>query len=112
MSLVIEQTQPVPLAADTDGVVRVAGSRVSLDSVVHQFKAGSTPEQIQEDFPSLALREVYAVVTYYLQHTAAVEEYLRSQAQAAQETRRDLERGSPSAELRTRLQQRRARIAR
>ena len=108
MSMVIEQTQPVPLVADNDGVVRVAGSRVSLDSVVRLFKSGSTAEQIQEDFPSLPLRDVYAVIAYYLQRTALVEDYLRSQSVAAEETRRELEARFGSGELRQRLRQRRA----
>ena len=108
MSVVIEQTQPVPLVADADGVIRVVGSRVSLDSVVREFKTGSSPEQIQEDFPSLALRDVYAVITYYLQRTALVEDYLRSQSMAAQETRRQLDSHFDSDEFRERLRRHRA----
>lgn len=103
MSLVIEQSQPVPLTADNDGVIRVAGTRVTLDSVVQQFRNGSTAEQIQEDFPSLALRDIYAAIAYYLGHRELVEDYLATQARAAIETRREIE--SDSTELRRRLSQ-------
>jgi uncharacterized protein (DUF433 family) len=31
----------------------VAGTRISLDSIVYFFKEGQSPEAIQEDFPLL-----------------------------------------------------------
>lgn len=33
MSLVVEKAEPVPLVADSDGVSRVRGARVTLDTV-------------------------------------------------------------------------------
>lgn len=100
--------QSVPLTLDAEGVARVVGSRVTLDSVVHQFKAGATAEQIQEDFPSLALRDIYGVIAYYLQHTDAVEHYLRAQAQATEQVRGEVEGHQDSGGLRQRLRERRA----
>ena len=32
-------TQPLPLENDTDGVVRVGGTRVTLDTIVTAFKS-------------------------------------------------------------------------
>src|SRR5207249_2068886 len=86
----LETTQTVPLTVGDDGTVRITGSRVTLDSIVHQFKSGATAEQIQDDFPSLALRDIYSTIAYYLQHTQAVEEYLREQEQAAAQTRQEI----------------------
>jgi uncharacterized protein (DUF433 family) len=104
----LDATQAVPLTLGDDGTIRITGSRVTLDSVVHQFQQGATAEQIQEDFPSLTLRDIYGVIAYYLQHTPAVEDYLRTQAQAATQTRREIEAGPETGELRERLRQRRA----
>lgn len=39
---------------------------MTLDAVVGSFDAGATPEEIAQQYPSLALEDVYAVVTYYL----------------------------------------------
>ena len=103
MSLAIDQRQPVPLAADADGVFRVGGTRVTLESVIHQFQQGASAEQIQEDFPSLSLGDVYATIAYYLRHIQDVERYLRTQAQAAAETRREIESGQGTAGWRERL---------
>ncbi len=37
-------TKPIPLETDADGVVRVGGTRVTLDTVVAAFKEGATAE--------------------------------------------------------------------
>ncbi|HXG49441.1 MAG TPA: DUF433 domain-containing protein [Methylomirabilota bacterium] len=101
-------TQTIPLTRDEDGVWRVSGSRVTLDTIVHQFKSGATAEQIQEDFPSLALGDIYSVIAHYLEHSRAVEEYLGEQAMAAEAIRREVESRLDSAELRERFRRRRA----
>ncbi len=48
-------TAPIPLSSDTDGVLRVGDSRVTLDTVVAAFREGMTPEGIVEQYPSLEL---------------------------------------------------------
>ena len=78
----LETTQTVPLTLTEDGTIRITGSRVSLDSIVHHFKLGATAEQIAHKFPSLQLADIYAAITYYLNHREAVEEYLRQQEAA------------------------------
>jgi uncharacterized protein (DUF433 family) len=103
---VLETMQPVPLEAGTDGVIRLAGSRVTLDTVVREFKRGATAEEIQQDFPSLALREIYGAISYYLAQPDRVEAYLREQAQTAARLREDLVAAAP-ADLRQRLRARR-----
>lgn len=107
----LDMTQTVPLARDDEGVLRVIGSRVTLDSVVHLFKSGATAEQIQEDFPSLALGDIYSVIAYYLQHSSDVEEYLLKQAVDTRELQRVVESGLDTREIRQRLRQRRAHVA-
>jgi uncharacterized protein (DUF433 family) len=63
--------EPIPLSTDADGVIRIAGTRVTLDTVIDTFMTGSSPEEIAQDFPVLRLDDLYAVVTYYLRHRAA-----------------------------------------
>lgn len=104
----METTQTVPLTLAENGVIRVTGSRVTLDSIVQQFKQGASPEQIQEDYPSLTLGTIYAVIAYYLQHTASVEEYLHRQHVETQDIRHEIESRVDTSELRERLRQRRA----
>jgi uncharacterized protein (DUF433 family) len=73
-----------PLRTDPEGVVRVAGTRVTLDTIVAAFVAGATAEEIVQQFPTLSLVDVYQVIAYYLRRPSEVGEYLqRRQAQSA-----------------------------
>ena len=55
----------------------MAGTRVSLDSVVHAFLDGHSPESIVESFPTLTLEQVYGAIAYYLAHHAEIDAYLK-----------------------------------
>jgi uncharacterized protein (DUF433 family) len=60
-----------------DGGYWVAGTRVSLDSVILAFLEGLSPETIAiECFPTLTLEQVYGAITYYLAHRAEIDHYL------------------------------------
>ena len=63
-----------------EGGWRVAGTRVSLDSVVHAYWQGRTPEAIVEEFPSLDLERVHGSLAFYLRHRADIDRYLAEQA--------------------------------
>jgi len=102
-----EPTQTVPLVLGEDGTIRIRGSRVTLDSVIDEFKQGATAEEIQEDFPSITLREVYGAIAYYLDHAEEVERYLREQELAGETTRRLIEADQDLANLRKRIRERR-----
>src|ERR1035437_9371241 len=107
----LNMAQATPLTRGEGGVFRITGTRVTLDSIVREFKDGATAEQIQEGFPSVTLSDIYSVVAYYLQHSRAVEDYLSAQAQAAKEIRREVENRVDTRGLRERLRQRRAQAA-
>ncbi len=108
MSL-IPPTEPVPLKTDRDGVARVGGTRVALDSVVAAFHEGATAEEIAQQYPSLRLADVYSVVGFYLRHRDEVEEYLRERERRAGEVRRENEARFDPEGVRDRLMARRSR---
>jgi uncharacterized protein (DUF433 family) len=95
--------EPIPLSTDSDGAIRIAGSRVTLDTVVDTFMTGATPEEIAQDFPVLRLDDVYAVLTYFLRHRDEVETYLRERRSRAEAVRQQIEARSSQAGLRDRL---------
>ena len=64
-----------------DGVYVVAGTRVSLDSVVYAFLEGQSAEAIAQAFPVLGLEQVYGAITYYLAHRDEVDRYLEGRRQ-------------------------------
>jgi uncharacterized protein (DUF433 family) len=108
MSLLLEN-QPVPLRSDADGVIRVAGTRVTLDTIVAAFRQGATAEQIAQDYSVVELADVYGVITYYLRHRAAVEAYLAQQRAEADTIRQSIESRFKPDGIRERLINRRAR---
>jgi uncharacterized protein (DUF433 family) len=60
----------------------VAGTRVSLASVVHHFRLGASPETLLLKFPALAsLGTVYGAIAFYLDNQAMVEAFMTSQEQ-------------------------------
>jgi uncharacterized protein (DUF433 family) len=99
-------TLTTPLEVWEDGTIRIKNSRVTLDVIVRQFKTGATAEQIQEDFPSLNLREIYAVLAFYLEQSNFVEDYLKKQKAEARETVEFIEQNLPTANLRASIRAR------
>jgi uncharacterized protein (DUF433 family) len=97
----------VPLATDADGVIRVADTRVQLETVILDFHDGATAEEIARNYPTLGLPEVYSVIAYYLHHRADVDEYVAGRLKAADALRRDIERRWPPEQIRERLLPRR-----
>lgn len=75
MTLIIAP-EPAPIETDAHGVVRVAKTRITLDTVVTAFLEGCTPEEIGEQYPSLQLSDIYLVIGYYLRHRYEVHTYL------------------------------------
>ena len=80
-----------------DGGYWIAGSRVSLDSIVYAFLRGASPESIARSFPFISLEDVYGAIAFYLAHQSEVDEYLRRGEaefevlrQRAREANRDL----------------------
>ena len=108
LSVSIEiKVPPTPLRVDSDGVVRVGETRVTLDSIVGAFSDGATAEQIVQQFPTLALADVYAAIAYYLRSPDDVESYLESRSRDASEIRTANERRFDPSGVRDRLLARR-----
>ena len=102
-----ETIERVPIHTDADGVVRVAGTRVTLDTIVGAFEAGATAEEIAQQYPTVPLVDVYSVITYYLRHKPEVDAYLKERDVLAERVREEVERRFPSTGIRERLLARR-----
>lgn len=103
------QDMNVPLFDDGQGGLRVTGTRVLLERILHAFEDGATPEGISQSYDTLKLVDVYAVLTWYLRHKTEAQGYLRNRAAEADTIRRTIEAAQPDrSELRERLMARRA----
>ena len=99
--------QPAPCRMDEDGVLRVTGTRVRLDTVVGAFNSGYSAEEILLKYPSLNLTDIYAVITYYLWHREELDQYLKERQEIAGQVRQENERRFPPLGVRERLLARR-----
>jgi len=79
-----------------NGGYYVAGTRISLDSVVYSFNAGQSPEAIQEDFPSLKRAQIYGAIAFYLDHQAEIDKYLEETAREFEGNAIPLQRANPT----------------
>ena len=90
-----------------DGVIRVGGTRVTLDTLVAAFREGETPEEIAQQYPSVALGDIYAVIGYVLRHPGTVSSYLSRRSGLAKSVRAENEQRYPNDGIRERLLSRR-----
>src|SRR3989304_9095024 len=94
--------QPLPLEMHDD-VVRISGTRITLDTVLSAYLEGDSAEEIVEEYPTLDLGDIYAVIGYYLKNRYDVEEYLLARRAKAVAVRKENESRFPPAGLRERL---------
>lgn len=84
---------PTQYVEQHEGVYRVAGSRVSLDSLVHAFWDGKSAATIAQSFPTLTLEQVYGAIAFSLKHRAEIDADLR-QGQRDYEAQRQVARAA------------------
>jgi uncharacterized protein (DUF433 family) len=74
----------------------VAGTRVSLDSIVCAFLGGQTAESIAQSFPTLTLEQVYGATAFYLAHQDEIDHYLAEQSAEFETVRRKAKQADPA----------------
>jgi uncharacterized protein (DUF433 family) len=73
----------------------VAGSRVSLDSIVSAFLNGQTAESIAQSFPVLTLEQVYGSIAFYLANRSEIDAYLEKNKEDYEAKRREARERDP-----------------
>ncbi len=84
-------TQSDLLHQDSEGTIRVKGSRITLDTLVGTFNKGETVEEIQDGFPSLSLSQIQGVIAWYIENQDDADEYLNERAAEAETLKRMIE---------------------
>ena len=108
--MTLDDACPALLTRTSEGVLRITGTRITLDSVIQAFHDGATPEEMCQDFPGLALPHIYSVLAFYLTQQDTVDAYLKDHTQATTIIRQELRSTHADflADLRNRLTARRA----
>ena len=72
--------------------IRIAGTRVGIETVLRDYQEGASPEEIVLRYPTLSLEQVYATITYYLANREKVEAYLKRVRQQQEEAWQEQQR--------------------
>ena len=79
-----------------DGGYYIAGSRVSIDSIVCAFLRGESAETIAESFPALTLEQVYGALAFYLAERSRIDAYLATGRAEFDQLRSEARRTHPA----------------
>jgi uncharacterized protein (DUF433 family) len=69
---------PKSYVQQREGGYYIAGSRVSIDSIVCAFLRGESAETIAESFPALTLEQVYGALAFYLAQRSRIDAYIEA----------------------------------
>ncbi len=100
-----------PLRLDGSGVLRVGGTRVTLDTVVGAYLDGASAEEIVLAYDALDLADVHETIGFYLRHRTTVETYLAQRQRESVVIRHENETRWPPTGIRERLVARRAKAS-
>ena len=81
---------------ERSGAYFIAGTRVSLDSVVYAFLRGQSPEGITEAFPALTLEQVLGSLAFYLANRDRIDQYLRQGKEDFERLRQQARQNNPA----------------
>ena len=96
-------TETIPIQTNSDGVIRVSNTRVTLDTIVSAFNGGATAEEIAQQYPTVPLADVYYVIGYYLHNRNEVDAYLVKREVEAETIQKENEARNNPIGIRERL---------
>jgi uncharacterized protein (DUF433 family) len=86
------QVEQITYAYQTsEGGWRVAGSRVSMDSIIYAYWDGRAPEEIRWMYPTLSLEQIHGAIACYLHHQEMFDEYIKRQKERLEQLRAEWE---------------------
>lgn len=96
-----------PLWMDAHADIYAGRSHVLLDTIIEEYKAGASPEEIARGYDTLQLGDINGVISYYLRYREVVDAYLSRREAEAEELRQKIEAYQPSkAELKAQIKDR------
>jgi len=57
--------------------IRIVGTRIGIETIIDDYEAGASPEEIVLHYPTLSLEQTHAAITYYLANRDALTSYLK-----------------------------------
>jgi len=60
----------------------IAGTRISVRTIVERMRLGDSPDQIAENYPPLTLAQVYDALSYYHEHKSEIDAEIAANEEA------------------------------
>jgi len=60
----------------------IAGTRISVRTIVERVSLGDSPEQIVENYPPLTLAQIYDALSYYHEHKSEIKAEMAANEEA------------------------------
>jgi uncharacterized protein (DUF433 family) len=102
MALILEPIA-IPLEANEKGELWVSGTRIPLQYLVYEYRAGATAEDIVARYPTLKLSDVHALLSFYLANQTEVDRYVDEREALAGEWEQKIKARFPQQGLREKL---------
>jgi uncharacterized protein (DUF433 family) len=98
------------ICVDERGVAYIAGTRIKVRHlIVERSVWHRTPEEIQQEYPSLSLGQVYAALAYYYDHKDRIDAEIAEAARYAEQMRANHPNPLTREQLEERLQRKKDR---
>lgn len=60
----------------------IRGSRITVRAIVERMRIGQDPLAIHKSLPHLGLAKIYDAISYYYDHTAEIDQYIKENEEA------------------------------
>ena len=92
------------LMRDDAGFIHVTGHRIGLQHLVHYYNEGYSPEMLASEYATLSLSIVHKVISFYLDNSSDVDQYVSEQYAILETVRCEAINGPSLSELRDRVE--------
>ncbi|MGA0200339.1 MAG: DUF433 domain-containing protein [Prochlorotrichaceae cyanobacterium] len=80
--------------------IRISGTRIGIESILFEYiYRGKTPEEIEQQFHTVNLEQVYATILYYLHNKEQIRTYISDWLEFSRQQREHQQKNPSSARL-------------
>ena len=91
---------PSHITIDENGVARIEGTRMKVIHIAEGRRFhGTSPEQMQDQWPDLSLHQIYAALSYYYEHQVEMDEEMNRRSAEVDQMRAQAAPGPTRSEL-------------
>lgn len=80
--------------------IRISGTRIGIESILYEYiYRGKNPEEIEQQFHTVTLEQVYATILYYLENKEQISAYIADWLECSRQQREHQQKNPSPARL-------------